>query len=180
MAKKTNPDSSGASPSKAQSAFDEYKQRMDEGYQAHLASKGASAPAGNTIYPMYVIGESSPTPDESGGAGMPSSGNPMSSSADTAGNVIDSLAKLLDLSLKTANSTLNGWMKVMDKFYGVSEDTGWQHEHGHYGNYPHGHHHDEPCCCHDEYDDACDCHHDAHHEHDWHGQDCHSTIRNCC
>lgn len=178
MAKQTKNNSEETQPNKAQNAFDEYKQRMDQGYQAHLAMKQSSGSGGSSAeYPMYVLSDTPPIV-----APMMAPPAPMTktdeNTTDAGTSVIDGLAKLLDLSIKTANTTLTGWMTVMNKFYGVSEEYEEHHggscqEHGYgHGGYPSG--------CHGEHVYTCDCNHNARGHHDCDCDDCHPGVHNCC
>lgn len=159
----------------AQSAFEEYRRRMDEGYREHLAQKASYS---KSDYPTYVIGgapDASPAPMSESTAGT-------SEHRMTSASAFEGLTDLFNLSLRTVNTTLGGWLNVMERFYGMGEgySRDAEHEHcecgcehdQHAGRY-HGH------SRHDHCDHHCGEHNHGHCETDCPDEDC-GGVRDCC
>jgi hypothetical protein len=140
----------------AQSAFADYKRRMDEQYSAHADKRPMASPPAPPpgFYPMYALGAPPPgypsmEGTETGPASEPAASGP------TGANIVDGMAKLLDLSVRTVNTTLESWLNVMTRFSGRPFEDDYHGDPGcydfhHAPDYPcdcHHHPHEESCCC---------------------------------
>ncbi len=148
---------------KAQTAFDEYKKRMDEQYAQYTNAQQVTDPP--VYYPMYSLPEVSDDSSTKSNA-VEIQGTDSKSLSQTGSNIIDGVTRLLDLSVQTMNTTLEGWMKMMNKFYGVHPQQQYSSDHG-------------DCGCHQEHDHSCDCHSHSCCESSCGCEDCQPGVHNC-
>jgi len=121
-----------ADAKKAPTAFDGYKQKMDEAYATHMGEGSASpghAPS-FAYQPAYTF----PAPPAFAPAGPPAAEATTSDGAGNVGAVFDGVLRLLGLSMQALNTALAGGVQVMTRFSGASsacECGGGRAAHGH-------------------------------------------------
>ncbi|HQV33423.1 MAG TPA: hypothetical protein PKV71_16170 [Calditrichia bacterium] len=150
-----------AKPNSAQQAFADYKKRMDENYRKAMAEKappGANPPQGQVYMPVPGF---IPAP--------PGNPNPYPwhrqypDIAAQGPNLLDQVGSLLNLGLGIVNVSLEGGLRLMERFYGMG---GGYEESYCGGDYYGGCHH-----C------GCGCgEHSHYHEHHHH---CRSGVSSC-
>jgi hypothetical protein len=155
-------------PTEAQSAFADYKKRMDEQYSKHAGKKDPSVPLSTppAVYPMYALG--APTPEENpagDSSGTAPPGGPHTTKPSGT-NIVEGVAKLLDLSVQTVNTTLEGWLNLMNRFYEMPHET---HHRQDYAS----------CDCHHGYEDPCDCHQHVSYSESCCCDECRPGVHNC-
>jgi hypothetical protein len=159
----------GDSSTKAKAAFDEYKKKMDECYAKETANKQqfvSMPPPYLGFQPAYVF-TSPQEPFYRSGTVPENSEIQSAQKHDTKdSSILDSLTRLLELSIKTINVSLTGGVAVMNRFYGLGER---EHCNG-----------NESCeCCNEnEYDRECDC--CSQHSEPCCCSECHPSVDNCC
>ena len=81
-------------------------------------------------------------------------------------SILDSLTRLLELAIKTINTSLTGGVAVMNRFYGMEER---EHNMGY-----------ESCGCCREHECDCDCDSCCQHYEPCCCCECHPSVGNCC
>jgi hypothetical protein len=155
------------SGTKAKTEFDEYKKKMDEYYAKETVNKQHFIPAPPDclgFQPAYVF--TSPHETHYGHNTAPMDTETQSSQKhDTKdASILDSLTRLLELSIKTINVSLTGGVAVMNRFYGLGERECSN------GN------ESSKCCS----ENRCDCECDGYSQHhECCCNDCHPSVGNC-
>jgi hypothetical protein len=160
--------SAADSSTKAKAEFDEYKKKMDEGYAKEIFGKQHFIPApppNPGFQPAYVFTSFHETFDGPGIAPADPEAPPAQKHDTKDASILDSLARLLELSIKTINVSLTGGVAVMNRFYGLGERE-----------YRDGNESCE-CCSEKECDCGCDCH--SHHFESCNCSECHPNVDNC-
>jgi hypothetical protein len=154
--------------SKARIAFDDYKRKMDECFAKETANRQKFIPM-PPPYPGFPPAYSyTPSQEQFYGSRVDLTDDETQSTQkheEKEHSILDSLERLLELSIKTINTTLTGSAAVMNRFYGMDEKERCQESES-YG-----------FCCERECDCDCECY--SQHYEPCCRCECHPSVGNC-